>query len=408
MQLPSWLVWYKKPEYRDIKEYADNVNTGRRPMSPDGRRTAIPSRLRLDRILENKTCSPMSLYDFYMYLKHIEFSAENLEFYMWFKNYEASYSRGDIKGQDYGSIPSASNSESSVSKIKELVPDDEPYDPEMAKETLERISQLIAIDAVCSAKTKKCSPLSASDTQPTSTKAKLQSIQLLNPTTGQIARTELDTVVDIFLSPGGDKELNIPPMLRQQAIADLRVSTHPAALKPVADHVYGLLRNCSHRNFVRLGVGNGTFETLCVATMLGFTLVCAGFFVVLLRGFVPFRGSHTMFESFCAWPLWWLGMSLILSGLRGSCFFLLLFMRRQPLPWERFDDSGGKMSNQKGIMKLLSRLMIFDRRLRVKEKHLRKLQRKIVVQSLLGGSVFASACVLLFIFLPIWSETIVT
>jgi hypothetical protein len=28
--------------------------------------------------------SPMSLYDFYMYLQHIEFSAENLEFYMWY------------------------------------------------------------------------------------------------------------------------------------------------------------------------------------------------------------------------------------------------------------------------------------------------------------------------------------
>lgn len=27
--------------------------------------------------------SPMSLYDFYMYLKYIEFSAENLEFYIW-------------------------------------------------------------------------------------------------------------------------------------------------------------------------------------------------------------------------------------------------------------------------------------------------------------------------------------
>lgn len=31
----------------------------------------------------------MSMYDFYMYLKHIEYSPENLEFYVWFKNYEA-------------------------------------------------------------------------------------------------------------------------------------------------------------------------------------------------------------------------------------------------------------------------------------------------------------------------------
>ena len=28
--------------------------------------------------------SPMSLYDFHMYLKYIEFSAENLEFYIWY------------------------------------------------------------------------------------------------------------------------------------------------------------------------------------------------------------------------------------------------------------------------------------------------------------------------------------
>jgi hypothetical protein len=26
----------------------------------------------------------MSLYDFYMYLKHIEYSPENLEFYVWY------------------------------------------------------------------------------------------------------------------------------------------------------------------------------------------------------------------------------------------------------------------------------------------------------------------------------------
>jgi len=26
----------------------------------------------------------MSLYDFYMYLKYIEFSSENLEFYIWY------------------------------------------------------------------------------------------------------------------------------------------------------------------------------------------------------------------------------------------------------------------------------------------------------------------------------------
>jgi hypothetical protein len=55
-RFPSWLSWYKKPEYRDFKEYATNVSAGRRPMSPDGRNGGIPGRLRLERILANKTC----------------------------------------------------------------------------------------------------------------------------------------------------------------------------------------------------------------------------------------------------------------------------------------------------------------------------------------------------------------
>jgi hypothetical protein len=56
MKIPSWLSWYKKPEYRDFKEYATSISTGKRPLSPDGRNGGIPSRLRLDRILANKTC----------------------------------------------------------------------------------------------------------------------------------------------------------------------------------------------------------------------------------------------------------------------------------------------------------------------------------------------------------------
>lgn len=56
-QLPPWLSWYKKPEYRDFREYATHISSGRRPVSPNGSiGGGIPHRLRLDRILANKTC----------------------------------------------------------------------------------------------------------------------------------------------------------------------------------------------------------------------------------------------------------------------------------------------------------------------------------------------------------------
>lgn len=219
-------------------------------------------------------------------------------------------------------------------------------------------------------------------------------------------RTELKAVIETFLLPGSEKELNIPASLRKHALVDLRSSSDPGHLRPVADHVYGLLRNCSHRNFVRLGVSNGTFETVCVATGLGIVLTLAGFLTVLLRAFVPFTGANSRWNAFASWPLWWLGVSLILSGLRGSCFFLLLFSRRQPLPWERFDDSASVLSQRSGIFRILSRLMIFDRKFKVQDQHLRRLQRKIVLQSLIGGAVFANLSVLLFVFLPVWRDTV--
>jgi hypothetical protein len=175
MQLPDWLSWYKKPEYRDIKEYASDIRQGRRQLSPDGRgKTAIPARLRLERVLENKTCrfslaypdprlllrrpgaqgsvadsrrtgSPMSLYDFYMYLRHIELSPENLEFYVWFKNYEREYAKaGSFVGfgekDEASSVSGSSDGKLSCEKSPTTSvtptlrgPDDFDCDPEVGK-----------------------------------------------------------------------------------------------------------------------------------------------------------------------------------------------------------------------------------------------------------------------------------
>jgi len=51
---------------------------------------------------------------------------------------------------------------------------------------------------------------------------------------------------------------------------------------------------------------------------------------------------------------------------------------------------------------MLKKLMIFDRKVRVKDASLRDLQRKIVLQSLLGGAVFASALTAVWVFVPVW------
>ncbi|EPE02424.1 regulator of g protein [Ophiostoma piceae UAMH 11346] len=410
MWLPGWLDWYKKPEYRDIKEYSNAIISGKRPASPDGRgRASVPARLRLERVLDNKTCSPMSLYDFYMYLKYIEFSPENLEFFVWFKSYEDQYKRALAGHGDAHSINSATESTASLTKNNDSPSDAYSTDPEIA-ETLARITEMISTQAMCEGDV--CKPtfdlpkapkIKKSADNASKLNRAVSTLNLIDANEGR--RAELNAVIKTFLQPGSEKELNIPAPMRDTALEALSHSSDPAHLKPIADHVYLLLRNCSHRNFVRLGVSNGTFETLCVATALGIALTIAGVLCVLLRAFTPHIGAHSRFDVFAAWPMWWLGLSLILSGMRGSCFFLLLFTRRQPLPWERFDDSASMISQRSGIVRALSRLMIFDRKLRVKDAHLRRLQHRIVMQSLLFGAFFSCVGVCIFIFLPIWKET---
>lgn len=218
-------------------------------------------------------------------------------------------------------------------------------------------------------------------------------------------RAELDAITVLFLLPGAPKELNIPAPMRDKALSALQSSTSAHHLAAIADHCYILLKSCSHRNFIRLGVSNGTFETLCMATSLGIVLTIAGFLCMLLLAFAsPSEHRATRWRGLAAWPMWFVGVSLILSGLRGSCFFLLLFSRRQPLPWEKFDDAGGDgLVAKKSVLRtFFGRLMIFDRKLKVKDDNLRFLQRKIVAQSMLGGVIFATLMEVLFLSLPIW------
>jgi hypothetical protein len=217
---------------------------------------------------------------------------------------------------------------------------------------------------------------------------------------------ELETIKNLFIVAGSPKELNLPAPMRKKALDAIDSgSTDAENLREVAEHCYLLLKSCSHRNFVRLGVGNGTFETLCVATTLGIVLTVMGFVAMLLLALVsPGFKEGSRWRGIGIWPMWATGLGLILSGLRGSCFFLLLFSRRQPLPWEVYDEESMSSPNKKrpAILAFFSKLMIFDRKMKVKDEDLRRLQYKVVAQSLLGGASFATIFVVIFLCLPIW------
>lgn len=227
-------------------------------------------------------------------------------------------------------------------------------------------------------------------------------------------RAELDAAIATYLLAGAEKELNISHILRQRTLNNLQRSSDPRFIKPVADHIYEVMKNCSHRNFVSLGVSTGTYETVCVGKALGVINILAGFLLVLLRGLYPHIGAHSRWEVFYSFPLWFLGTAMILVGTQGMCFILLSLSRRQALPWERLDDDGRVATTSqpasggwwKGYREFMKKHMMHEKNFRVEDQVLRRLQRMILLQCWSGG-IAASFCgVLLFIFLPIWKETV--
>ncbi|KAJ4409692.1 hypothetical protein N0V82_009416 [Gnomoniopsis sp. IMI 355080] len=455
MALPGWLkIWYKRPEWKDIRDYTRQLNDEsliprHRPSSPSPPlATAIPARLQLERVLENKTCSPMSLHDFYLYLKYIEHSSENLEFWLWYKNYDANYpsafresedsdienirplSKAYIPGSEAsGSSTAAVSHKDSIASITERIVHLESPCLQKAragpawKRTLARWlpghdHSTTCGDGFCRLDLDRddaqdieraASPISLSRSVkranvPAETKAEL--------------RAELDAAVATFLLPGAEKDLNISHSLRQRVLRRVEKSTDPRHLKPVADHILEVMRNCSHRNFINVGVGTGTYETICVSNVLGVLNILAGLVFMFVQAFSPHIGSHTRYTVLYAMPLWAMGTTLLLVGTQGMCFVMLTQSKRQALPWERFaqEDAaepgaraggggggGGWFATQK---RFLSRTVAIDKqKFRVDDKYLRRLQRMILMQCVAGGVLASCVGALIFIFLPIWKET---
>lgn len=229
-------------------------------------------------------------------------------------------------------------------------------------------------------------------------------------------RAELDAALATFLQPGAEKELNISHIVRRRVLEALEKSSDPRHLQPVADHIYEVMKNCSHRNFVSVGLVTGTYETVCVGFIIGVLNIIAGFLLVCVQAFHPYIGAHSRVSVFYALPLWAMGVTLLLVGTQGMCFIMLSMAKRQALPWERFDDEvsvaapttaappGPKGWWQKYRL-FMNKTVAHDRQFKVEEKHLRRVQRMILVQCIGGGIIAGCLGVVLFVFLPIWKET---
>ncbi|KAF1963015.1 hypothetical protein CC80DRAFT_530889 [Byssothecium circinans] len=400
----------------------------------------IPDALSFDRIISGGTCPPCTTRDFMNYLKYIELSAENLQFYLWFRSYSKRFN--ELSASDKALSPEwmPERAESDTpNRPKRVSPETaaifkgtdfaaEPKLKEMQKENpfLETPPRTPNSDAkregTESLDSYHDSPGSKAKTDHTErATAAFESAGLKwEPLTVQPYREEVTRIISIYVADSGARQLNLSSKERDALLHALQNTTHPSAFSEVITTVEWSLRCQAHPNFIRWTICNGNRPRVIFARGLGIGGIVLGFVAALLI---------TLSSAGRAWRLlsligFMIGISTLIAAWKGMCVVLHGMHHRHLRPWELFssDDElanfGDKsdsydtlessgISNSYEDEPWVARYekrniirKIFDREVWIQEPALRQIQDTIFLQAILCALLISFIIVGIFCAVP--------
>ncbi|KAF2131101.1 hypothetical protein P153DRAFT_287548 [Dothidotthia symphoricarpi CBS 119687] len=426
---------------RKQQSIRESVHSGSSGMSH-----GIPEALSFDRIIAGGVCPPCTVRDFMNFLKYIELSAENLQFFLWFRDYskrfdllpaaEKSLSPEWTGEKSGGEKPAARTSNPDVAAIlkgtdfasetnlaeQEKVEGDPFYTPphtparssEANRDTgasfdtyqdsmqtggkVDHVKRASGAFESAGLKWKPCefSPRSI---------------------TVQPYREEVNRVISIYIADGGARQLNLSSKERVALLHALQNTTHPSAFNDIVTTVEWSLRCQAHPNFIRWTICNGNRPRVIFARGLGIGGITVGFLIAILL---------TLSSASRAWRVisligFLIGISTLIAAWKGMCVVLHGMHHRHLRPWELFtsdeelkgyEDSMGSLTSHASsnswedepwVARYEKRNVvrkIFDREVWIQEPALRQIQDTIFLQAILGALVMSGVVVGVFCAIP--------
>jgi hypothetical protein len=369
------------------------------------------------------------------FLKYIEHSAENLQFYLWFKDYE----------QRFNSAPDADRKLSPEWTIEQEEAEAADYRAQLKKKTLAAEAQTIlkkqnlspadelremeklgdSLDgdeksSLESSSTKRAgSTIMSARTQysETAKHAFDEAGAKAQPFTIQPFRDEMSRIITIYIAEGAPRQLNLSSRERSAVLRALAVTTHPSAFRNVFKTVEWSLRRQAHPNFIRWSICNGNRPRVIFARGLGIAGIIGG----VLTGLLITLSSAGRGWRVMALIPFMIGISTLIAAWKGMCVVLHGMHHRHLRPWEMFEDDDYPRYSEEELKKVSFETFssaqthsyedepwvakyekrniirkIFDREVWVEEPALRQIQDTIFLQAVLGA--FVSSAILTGIF----------
>ncbi|KAH6607376.1 regulator of g signaling superfamily [Trichoderma cornu-damae] len=443
--------WYRRPKgvdsetYRRQRESMEEEAGGSLKPGGSGASCGIPDALSFDRIVNGGTCPPLAVRDFMNYLVYVEHAAENLQFYLWYKDYEKRFAEAKATNDNDALAPEWTQAmeDEAVARVRkdqadkmrrepavavaaaifkgtefDKQPGDKKSDPfntpPLSANGVSDGGSLAAWwEAANSGGASNNHSASGSGSRAPAAEA-FRSIGARIPFTIQPFHQEVNRVITSYIMEGAPRQLNLAAWELRATVQALSYTTHPSAFRILFKSVESALRLQSHPNFIRWSICNGNLARVWFARFLGMGLILAGFVIaVVLTLSKAGRGYRVL-------PLvaWVLGTSTLVAAYKGMCVVLHGFHHRHVRPWELFTQDDGEESglasmksfgsnnsyeDEPWVVRYQDRSVIhkiFDREIWIQEPALRQIQDIIFCQALLAGIAFGLTFMGIFLAIP--------
>ncbi|KAL8680022.1 MAG: hypothetical protein Q9186_003740 [Xanthomendoza sp. 1 TL-2023] len=409
----------------------------------------IPEALSFDRIIDGGTCPPCTTRDFMNYLIYIEHAAENLQFFLWHKDYVRRFdllSDHERKLAPEWTVEQAEAqalaSKDSPAPMKSISADAmalfKGTDFAVPKATVVELGKGASNpfgtppmtprsgdhDSIAQSEypwSDSGSTLRSGFKAPYDKKAAgaFEAADVkLQPFTIQPFREEISRIIATYIAEGASRQLNLSSKERAGLLHALAVTTHPTAFRRVIHTIEWTLRHQAHQNFIRWTICNGNRPRVIFARGLGIAGILGGILAAVL---IVLSGAGRGWRVLSAIGFAF-GIATLVAAWKGMCVVLHGMHHRHLRPWELFADdddassvyemkkgsfdtlgSSNSYEDQPWIAKYEKRNIlrkIFDREVWIQEPALRQIQDTIFLQAVLGSFILTAICVGIFVALP--------
>ncbi|ODH44930.1 hypothetical protein ACO22_00553 [Paracoccidioides brasiliensis] len=337
--------------------------------------------LSFDMVIGGCTCPPCTLRDFMNYLIYVERNAENLQFFLWHRDYARRfYLIAESQRQLSPEWTGKKSPKADVHAVQPTTNDQTPPSPDVTAVTIEPQSTYTAppgtgiptsddpdrtlrtppvtdgldcgssppaeeMGAEYSAneaakKTTNEAPQAAEETR-----SKCNNRSLVDPIIAQPFRKEISKIYATYIANGASRQLNLTSKERENLMGAMECTTHPSAFKQVVDQVEWTLRHHSHPNFIRWTLNNCNRHRVLAARILSSTTMLLG----LIAGLLPIFSSATRAWRALSALVLLPGLIIFLTSCNGSCILFLFLNRRHLHPWELFSDEDEDTLEKLGV-----------------------------------------------------------